>query len=84
MLRRTPYGHEMTTLTMIHHGIEGRLLGIVGACEYALASDGQIYRRRADEAGTYGGWRWECATAHPGQSADPIMAELAALIAGAS
>jgi hypothetical protein len=74
----------MKALTMAADGIDGRELGIVGECQYALAA-GQIYRRPASHAGSYGGWRWECAQDHPGRYPSlPHMSELAALIAAAA
>ena len=68
-------------LTIFRDGIAGRDLGIIGECQYALADDGQVYRRRADEAGSYGGWRWECSSYHPALIvSDPMMAKIAAAL----
>ena len=68
-------------LTIFSDGIAGRDLGIIGECQYALADDGQVYRRRAGEAGSYGGWRWECSGAHPARLvSDPMMAKIAAAL----
>lgn len=47
------------TLHQHKDGLSGRDLGIIGDAQYALAG-GEIYRRPASHAGSYGGWRWEC------------------------
>jgi hypothetical protein len=39
------------------------ILGVIGDAEYALVR-GDVYRRPAAHAGTYGGWRWECTLEH--------------------
>lgn len=79
-----------TQLSMSRDGIAGRDLGIVGAWQYAITFPsnqagyvytGEIFRRRADEAGRYGGWRWECSAAHPGRLPnDAHLAELASRV----
>ena len=65
------------TLTSINDGINGRNLGIIDEHQYALSTDGEIYRRRANEAGTYGGWRWECGADHPARY--PVNAAMVTL-----
>ena len=72
-------------------GVNGYDLGIIGAFQYAYGIAplivpgkvaGIIFRRRADEAGTYGGWRYECDPSHPARNASlPEMADLARRIA---
>ena len=64
-------------LTAKIDGINGRNLGIIDEHQYALSVDGEIYRRRASEAGTYGGWRWECGADHPARY--PVNAAMVAL-----
>jgi hypothetical protein len=48
-------------------GIEGEEVARTDSWQYArgrTCEDGPaaIYRRRASDVGTYGGWRWECDT----------------------
>lgn len=69
-------------------GINAINLGVIGECQYALAYVGKlksdVFRRKASEVGTYGGWRWECSSTHPGNCAghgNEIMDALAAKIA---
>ena len=70
------------TLTMIKDGISGRDLGVIGEHQYALSVDGEIYRRRSNEAGTYGGWRWECGADHPARyPVNAVMVTLANILA---
>lgn len=65
------------SLDHLRDGINGIDLGVVGLFQFALAKDG-VYRRRASEVGTYGGWRWECGAAHPARFPDlPERVELA-------
>lgn len=57
-------GSVTENLTMLRDGIdaEAKCVTIVGHFQYAYGTiDGclAVYRRRADESGTYGGWRWE-------------------------
>jgi hypothetical protein len=62
----------MRVLTQKFDGIDGADLGIhgewqfawVGTTPFRFGHDTHIYRRRASEAGTYGGWRWECYVEH--------------------
>jgi hypothetical protein len=73
----------MTALRQHVDGIEGIDLGVIGESQYALAS-GEVYRRKASEVGTYGGWRWECSADHPRQYAShdmPVLASLTVRIA---
>jgi hypothetical protein len=65
------------SLTANADGINGRDLGIIGGYQYALSADGEVYRRRASEAGTYGGWRWECGADHPARY--PVNAAMVTL-----
>lgn len=51
-------------LETLRDGITGTDLGVIGLFQFALARDG-VYRRRASEVGSYGGWRWECNVGHP-------------------
>lgn len=59
----------MNNLTMLKDGVNATDLGIIGSWQYALSFLGGaaagVYRRRADEAGSYGGWRFECSSGHP-------------------
>jgi hypothetical protein len=50
--------------TMLKDGVDGYDLGVIESAQFALTPRGEIMRRRADEAGTYGGWRWECSASH--------------------
>lgn len=48
-------------------GIEGEQVALTASWQYArgrTCEEGTtaIYRRRANEAGTFGGWRWEADT----------------------
>lgn len=73
--------NDKTSLDTYEDGLKGTDLGIIGAFQYALDTVGNVYRRAA-EAGTYGGWHWECQDTHPAQHAgDPVMAALAQAIA---
>jgi hypothetical protein len=67
----------VAALTLNQDGVEAVDLGVVGECQYALGS-ASVWRRKACEVGTYGGWRWECDRTHPARHASvPLMAELA-------
>ena len=59
----------MTQLDYYKDGINAVDLGVIGECQYALDFMGQmaanVWRRKASEVGTYGGWRWECGSSHP-------------------
>jgi hypothetical protein len=66
-------------------GIDAADLGIIGSRQYALlyagAARAAIFQRKASEAGTYGGWRWECDSKHPERYPDlPLHAELISAI----
>lgn len=80
----------MKSLSLMTDGINGADLGVLGECQYAVGimPDGDmpsVYRRRASDVGTYGGWRWECSTLHPFQNLRaPLMAELAERLTAAS
>jgi len=43
---------------------EGVDLGIHDGNQYAIVPSGNVYRRPATHAGTYGGWRWESDATH--------------------
>jgi hypothetical protein len=58
---------------------------VIEPAPLSAIGQGSIYRRRADERGSYGGWRWECPAAHPARFPnDAHLAELAARIAAAA
>jgi len=59
-----PVDAPAAPLTMTGDGVDGTDLGVIGEAQYALTKDGQVMRRRADEAGTYGGWRWQADAEH--------------------
>jgi hypothetical protein len=76
----------LVLLDVHRDGLAGFDLGIVGECQYALSfrdnPAGDVFRRRASDVGTYGGWRWESSSSHPAQHpADPLMSALATRIA---
>jgi len=78
----------MDTLTQYVDGIDAVNLGIIGSRQYALIYAGTaraaIYQRQASEAGTYGGWRWECDSRHPERYPDiQLHAELISALRGA-
>ena len=73
----------MAPLTMKDDGVNAVDLGIVGSFQYAVdfmgtATAASVWRRAAAERGTYGGWRYECSSAHPCRypGAHPGFAEL--------
>lgn len=71
-------------LEMMRDGLDGIDLGVIGLFQYALVRlthRAEVYRRRASEVGTYGGWRWECNADHPARCfASEFTSELAARI----
>lgn len=54
----------MNNFTMLKDGVDGIDLGVIEHSQYALTPVGDIMRRRAADAGTYGGWRWEMTLEH--------------------
>ncbi len=62
-------------------GIAAIDLGVIGESQFALSVIGRtkadVWRRKASEVGTYGGWRWECGSHHAVQYAaiNPELAE---------
>lgn len=76
--RRNPGNGQ---LTMLRDGVNAIDLGVIGNWQYAvdimdrwpggskLATPmlGSLWRRKASEQGTYGGWRWESTAGQPGQ-----------------
>jgi hypothetical protein len=75
-------------LDYMRDGLSGADLGVVGECQYALSFVGRlaadVWRRPASQVGTYGGWRWECASSHPARFPGvPLMVELAGRIESA-
>lgn len=54
----------MNKLTMLKDGVDGTDLGIIEHSQYTLTPKGDIMRRKASEAGSYGGWRWEMTLEH--------------------
>lgn len=69
-------------LSMLKDGLDGVDLGTIGEAQYALGADGEVYRRRGDEAGTYGGWRWQFKASHAAQyRKDPLLGAIAERVA---
>lgn len=69
-------------LSMLRDGMDGVDLGAIGEAQYALGADGEVYRRRGDEAGTYGGWRWQFKASHAAQyRKDPLLGAIAERVA---
>jgi hypothetical protein len=68
---QTPRVEAMTRLTMKDDGVNAIDLGVIGPWQYAVDFMGttaaNVWRRTAAEAGTYGGWRFECGSHVPGQ-----------------
>ena len=70
----------MKRLDMTRDGVEAIDLGVIGEWQYALGTTRpDVWRRKASEVGTYGGWRWECLSLHAVQFA-AVNPELAARV----
>ncbi len=89
MMNHTNTSAAFEMLDYHKDGVKAVDLGVIGETQYALDFLGgmaaNVWRRSADSVGTYGGWRFECSSAHPirFRATWPYMEQLATAIEAA-